>query len=614
MTILEAINDIFAGGDSNKLLAVVLLMAGSFLVGIFLYWLFFAFPRRRRLQKEIKGLKLRNETLEKENKDLSERFTAQSQKMSRVEEDMRMTQNDLAGRIKKIKELDARILELETEVKNAVQASENSQNELTEMKRLYKYAQSEIQAAEDRVKTAQKSEKAALDKVEEMKGLIEEVENERNTLETNLQAQQTENTTLKGQFANAQSGIEELKKDLQSALEQLDDSRRLNNQIPELQITIQALQKQTNSDAVRIAELDKMMSELRNSEVSVKELLQNYTQREEEAQKQNQEEEELFARALEQTAANIENHGIIEQLEQDLIEDPQLLARRLEQDKEIQKTRSLPLAPIPVELDDNEHEEMDSALALVQNAMKKEGFYNDMHHHILIEQPETNESIDDAMERCLKMAEGCLTEDGLFEQLDIENFVEDEQLLQARMLQDEQLAAQKTRDLPQPKPVIEFSKEEDELLERSLKSSQAILESEGFYTYIHPEKLTETTPQNPVNTNINTSKYKTEIEKSIASEIGRTIPQASEAMKDDLKRIEGIGTFIEQKLNHLGIYTYQQISQFDTPFIQKLAAAIGFSENTIHNDRWVEQAHKLLTQQQIQINTKNPNINNLFKK
>ena len=57
-----------------------------------------------------------------------------------------------------------------------------------------------------------------------------------------------------------------------------------------------------------------------------------------------------------------------------------------------------------------------------------------------------------------------------------------------------------------------------------------------------------------------------------------------------LKKIDGIGMFLEQRLNQLEIYTYKQISQFDEAFIAKLGAALGFSEQTIGRDEWVKQA------------------------
>jgi predicted flap endonuclease-1-like 5' DNA nuclease len=68
---------------------------------------------------------------------------------------------------------------------------------------------------------------------------------------------------------------------------------------------------------------------------------------------------------------------------------------------------------------------------------------------------------------------------------------------------------------------------------------------------------------------------------------------ATEADKDDLKKISGIGPFIEKKLNDIGIWTYRQISQFDSHLIDKVTNAIEFFPGRIKRDHWVEQAKTL---------------------
>ena len=63
--------------------------------------------------------------------------------------------------------------------------------------------------------------------------------------------------------------------------------------------------------------------------------------------------------------------------------------------------------------------------------------------------------------------------------------------------------------------------------------------------------------------------------------------------KDDLKIIQGIGPFIEKKLNDIGIYTYRQISNFDQVLIDKVTTAIEFFPGRIQRDNWVGQAKTL---------------------
>jgi len=68
---------------------------------------------------------------------------------------------------------------------------------------------------------------------------------------------------------------------------------------------------------------------------------------------------------------------------------------------------------------------------------------------------------------------------------------------------------------------------------------------------------------------------------------------ASAEEKDDLKLINGIGPFIEKKLNALDIYTFKQISKFNTKDIEAVNKAIEFFPGRIERDDWVGQAREL---------------------
>lgn len=76
--------------------------------------------------------------------------------------------------------------------------------------------------------------------------------------------------------------------------------------------------------------------------------------------------------------------------------------------------------------------------------------------------------------------------------------------------------------------------------------------------------------------------------------IGSRIKAASAEEKNDLKKINGIGPFIEKKLNDIGIFTYEQISQFDADIIHQITDAIQFFPGRIDRDDWVGQAKKLI--------------------
>ena len=76
----------------------------------------------------------------------------------------------------------------------------------------------------------------------------------------------------------------------------------------------------------------------------------------------------------------------------------------------------------------------------------------------------------------------------------------------------------------------------------------------------------------------------------IGALLGTKIPKANISEKDDLKKIEGIGPFIEMKLNDIGIYTFEQVSMLSEESISLITDAIQFFPGRIEKDDWVGQA------------------------
>ena len=62
--------------------------------------------------------------------------------------------------------------------------------------------------------------------------------------------------------------------------------------------------------------------------------------------------------------------------------------------------------------------------------------------------------------------------------------------------------------------------------------------------------------------------------------------------KDDLKLIEGIGPFLESKLNDIGFYTFDQLASLDEETGRALAISIGFLPDRVEKDQWIKQAIK----------------------
>ena len=67
----------------------------------------------------------------------------------------------------------------------------------------------------------------------------------------------------------------------------------------------------------------------------------------------------------------------------------------------------------------------------------------------------------------------------------------------------------------------------------------------------------------------------------------------SKENKDDLTQINGIGPYIEQRLNEIGIYNYDQISRFKEEDIRILTDLIDFFPGRIERDNWIAQAESL---------------------
>tara|TARA_B100001179_G_C18347883_1_gene299476 strand:+ start:7 stop:594 length:588 start_codon:yes stop_codon:yes gene_type:complete len=97
---------------------------------------------------------------------------------------------------------------------------------------------------------------------------------------------------------------------------------------------------------------------------------------------------------------------------------------------------------------------------------------------------------------------------------------------------------------------------------------------------------------------------KTEIAKPEEDEALRTdldfsrIGTASADDADNLQKIIGIGPYTEEKLNTIGIYTYDQISKFNARDIEIVTDLIHFFPDRIVNDNWVAKAKLLLQSKQ----------------
>ncbi len=77
-----------------------------------------------------------------------------------------------------------------------------------------------------------------------------------------------------------------------------------------------------------------------------------------------------------------------------------------------------------------------------------------------------------------------------------------------------------------------------------------------------------------------------------------TIGTASADQKSDLQSIKGVGPFIEEKLNALQIFTFEQIANMTPEIEDQVNEAIEFFPGRIKRDKWVNQATELADPQE----------------
>ncbi len=73
----------------------------------------------------------------------------------------------------------------------------------------------------------------------------------------------------------------------------------------------------------------------------------------------------------------------------------------------------------------------------------------------------------------------------------------------------------------------------------------------------------------------------------------RFTPSSWQTKKNDLTLISGIGPAIQRKLNDLGIYSFQQVSELTPDMIDRITKAIKFFPDRIGRDNWIGQAAAL---------------------
>lgn len=136
-----------------------------------------------------------------------------------------------------------------------------------------------------------------------------------------------------------------------------------------------------------------------------------------------------------------------------------------------------------------------------------------------------------------------------------------------------------------------------------LKSPKKLHDIETIFTEIRP-KIIEVVKETQDEKIVTLSKEKI-AEKTRDSYVSHTKPSpvlnfdsfgyADIEDRQDLTEINGIGPYTEQKLNGIGIYTFDQISRFNEEDITTVTELIDFFPGRIDHDNWIGQAKVLLT-------------------
>tara|TARA_B100001996_G_scaffold195842_1_gene150049 strand:+ start:3692 stop:4729 length:1038 start_codon:yes stop_codon:yes gene_type:complete len=72
-----------------------------------------------------------------------------------------------------------------------------------------------------------------------------------------------------------------------------------------------------------------------------------------------------------------------------------------------------------------------------------------------------------------------------------------------------------------------------------------------------------------------------------------TLGVASASEADDLQKIKGIGPFIAEKLNALGIYKFSQLANMTSEIEEEVNVAIEFFPGRVKRDEWAKQARNI---------------------
>ncbi len=579
MDLQKAILEFFNPQNQYETIALVILLGGSFLLGMLLWFLIFHLPKSIRLNRELRQKTNALSDLEKKHAHLSEDFKIVSAKVENLETDLKNAQNQVVEQTTKLVASRNETEQVKSQLYRAQKSEAAAIEELGELKRLYKYAQQAITDAEKLAENTRNDRDLLQSQLDRLKPFVIQIETDKQELTQKLQ-------DARNRLEEAQVATDECERELRQTKEELQD---LQKQIADNQ----QISSQNNELQQQLNELSQAVKELQTQKNEAVSQLSVFTEKENQEKEAVLNEQQLMDNHLQNVSDNMETNPFFAEIDpEELIEDKALL----EQNLQTKPVFTQPFEEEIHEISQDEEESFSQLLRQAETALEMPGFYNEIDQTAFIPNPDEHLTDEERIEKMLAMVEQQMQESDLHREITEEELVENSQAL------SENLQKMNNSTHEEEEVIVLVQTHEAEQMDKMLESAQIALNSAGFYTDIPAEQLIET--QNPQEIPTD-PKYKTDIEKAVVRDLSRAIPPATEAQKDDLQQIAGIGGFIEQKLNHLGIFTYEQVACFDETFISKLTAAIGFAPDAIYRDNWVEQARQLHAKQKLNRLTNN---------
>jgi predicted flap endonuclease-1-like 5' DNA nuclease len=554
----EALETLFSAEDTDQTMAIFILLFISFAIGALIWAFLMHFPSQIKLKKELNRTKENNSVLDKENSEINERFTLQAAELKK-------SRTVLETALANSNRLNEKTTQLQTQLKTTQEQLELFQTQARNQKEANKVLLEQHQGyLEEITRLKNKIEQDRIHK-NEFQLIVEEVEQEKLQLSNKAQNALIAEQTAIQNSTQLQQHIELLKIDLNSALEEKITTK---NEFQDLRMRVNLNDSDNTDLKTQIVDLSRTKKTMEADIAALLEQLTPFLDAQTAKEKAAEEEEQMYIRLENMAKIHLEEAATFQVFENtEFIEDINLLEESL---------KNLQLIPdvtpeAQIEIDEETLEQMQQAMALAEQALTKSGFYEHIEPNTLVAFEE--EDLDTLAERYMSDAAA-----NIHQELFSDSLTDDEAVL------EDNLNKITNTPLATEEEPIQFSDEENKSFELAFETASIALEQEGLFQPINKATLLDDNSLLP-------SKN---IDQTTAQLIATSLPVPQNHNKDNLRQIEGIGAFIEQRLNDLGIYTLTQIEALTVEAIQALTNTIGFAPETIERDNWVTQAKELL--------------------